>query len=1116
MDDASRAQVEAADPATSTWLSANAGSGKTRVLIDRVARLLLRGTPPQRILCLTYTNAAASEMQNRLFKRLGEWAMMPEERLAETLAALGMPAAERATEMVEARRLFARAIETPGGLRIQTIHSFCASLLRRFPLEAGVPPQFTEIDERSAAQLVRAALEEMAEGPDARLVAGMAGLAGEETFFRLVDRIVSLRRGLVPRDAAEIRRVLGLTGVSDPVLIAGEALRGVSREWWGRLLDRLAQGGPIDRKVARKLARVNLDRPDRTTLPLLEDALLAKSGEREGLPSNGEPTAAMRRAEPALLEPLLQLAQRVSDLRPQRQAAQAAEAAAVLSDFARAFLPMYARAKARRGWLDFDDLIEKAEALLTDPAVAAWVLFRLDGGIDHILVDEAQDTSPEQWRVIDLLTQEFTAGLGARHRERTLFVVGDKKQSIYSFQGADVSGFDRRAELFRLAFETVGLGFANRDLRHSFRSSPVILALVDRLFASGQADAVGQDVRHIAFNNRLPGRIEVWPVVPRPEKDDAAGHWSDPVDQPSAQAPEIILAAQIAARIKQMIGSAPVPQARGATRPAQPGDFLILVRRRSGVFPHLIRACKAAGLPVAGADRLKLTEELAVNDLLALLSVLATPEDDLSLACVLRSPLCGWSEADLFALAHGRKGYLWEALRQGDSAARAMLQDLRDQADYLRPHDLLDRALTRHRGRVRLLARLGEEVAESIDALLALALAYEQVEVPSLDGFLLWMQGGDATIKRQMGASAGRIRIMTVHGAKGLESPIVILPDTGDRRPDGKRTILLDGNGLPFLTGSAGDLSRHVADLIEAKRARDEQESLRLLYVALTRAETQLIVAAAGEAKAGSWHGLVQEAALALGARPDAEGRLVLASPDWPLTASAAVETAVESLESAGTEPLPAWAATRAPPAQARVTPLSPSDLGGAKTLSGQTVADADATARGTALHLLLQHLPGQDAARWPMLAAALVPDAGLRSVALAAAARLILDSDLAPIFGPGSLAEVTIQGELAGRPAEGSIDRLVVTDRVVLAVDFKSNVQVPEKPEDVPEAILRQMAAYAALLAQAYPGRTVRTAILWTETGRLMALDDDIMREALARATSTGVPALDGRDGQP
>jgi ATP-dependent helicase/nuclease subunit A len=740
---ASERQLQAAEPRASTWLAANAGSGKTRVLTDRVARLLLDGANPQRILCLTYTKAAASEMQNRLFRRLGSWAMLPDDRLAADLADLTDRTDPDPARLAEARRLFARAIETPGGLKIQTIHSFCATLLRRFPLEARVSPTFTEIEDR-AADLMRAEIiEDMAAGPQASLVDGVARHVTDQGFEALSKAITANRAGFaVPRSRDDIAGILGLPPGYDTRALLAEVFVGGEVDLLSRVRQALASGGRNDAAAAGKLS--NIVQADLSALAILEDVLLTGATAKAPFAAKigNFPTKGMREGALAADMPALEaLMARVEAARPRRLALAAADKAAALHAFARAFLDEYARRKEKRGRLDFDDLIERARLLLTDPAVAAWVLWRLDGGIDHILVDEAQDTSPAQWDVIARLAQEFSAGVGARAGvDRTLFVVGDKKQSIYSFQGADPGAFDRMRDLFRARLAPPGPGLMSLALEHSFRSSPAILSLVDQVFA--QDTAAGFDERHIAFKDALPGRVDLWPVVPAAETTEDPP-WTDPVDRPGARHHTVILAERIADTLSDMLrGETTIPidgSKPGEVRRRRlcPGDILILVQRRSDLFAEIIRACKASRLPVAGADRLKVGAELAVRDLAALLRVLATPEDDLSLAATLRSPLFGWSEQDLFDLAHRRdKVYLWRAL-QGRGAAFpetvAMLEDLRDAADFLRPYDLIERILTRHRGRQRLIARLGAEAEDGIDALLAQALAYERSEVPSAD-----------------------------------------------------------------------------------------------------------------------------------------------------------------------------------------------------------------------------------------------------------------------------------------------------------------------------------------------------------------------------------------------
>lgn len=1102
IDAATLAQQRAADPAHSVWLSANAGSGKTKVLTDRVARLLLQGTQPQRILCLTYTKAAAAEMQNRLFVRLGEWAMMPEAKLRDALGALGLESDPSADVLAEARRLFARAIETPGGLKIQTIHSFCAGLLRRFPLEAGVSPGFTEMDDR-VAELMRAEIvEDMAErlAPDA--VAALAALHTAETFGKLVEAVSRWRAGFTPAARAHLGAALGVAPGDTTGRLLADTFLGGEANWLPQVGAIMAAGKSTDKTAAERLAALDLGNPTLETLAALEGILLFGVSKIEGKSFTAKtgvlPTKDMQPVLGDLLHRLNDLMLRVEAGRKRRLALSAYQRSLALHDFAAVFLPEYDRRKQARGWLDFDDLVLRARALVSDPSVAQWVLYRLDGGIDHILVDEAQDTGPEQWQVIDSLTREITAGQGARDLARTIFVVGDKKQSIYSFQGADLDKFDAMQAHFGAALAAMGKGLRCLPLDTSFRSSPAILRAVDMTCAA--FPSLGQ-VSHVAFRAEMPGRVDLWPALP-PEKDPEPEDWSDPVDMPVPRAPSVLLADAIATEIRGLVLSETVIPTPKGDRRLTPGDVLVLVQRRSDAFHEIIRACKQAGLPIAGADRLKLGGEIAVKDLAALLSFLATPEDDLSLAHALRSPLFGWTEAQLYDMAQGRKGWLWEVLRNcGDHAETlAILHDLRNQSDYLRPYELLQRMLIRHDGRRRLIARLGAEAEDGIDQFLGQALAYERLDVPSLTGFLTWLQTDDIEVKRQSDSAGGRIRVMTVHGAKGLEAPLVILADCADRRvPDGA-SILPVGSDLPAWKPSAGDMPAALAAARADEQRRWAEENQRLLYVAMTRAESWLIVAAAGATKSEhGWHNLVSEGLAQAGAVPfdtPLGAGLRLAYGTWPQTAAAA-----EAGSRDDTPRLPAWARDAAPAMPRPARALSPSDLGGAKALAGDLgLPETEAKARGTALHRLLEVLPAHPAANWPAIAAALP---GCGDPALLAEARRVLEApELGWLFEAGTLAEVEVVATLDQRQMIGTVDRLVFTPDKVLAVDFKSNADVPARPEDVPEGLLRQMGAYAEALRQIWPGRRIEVALLWTSTATLMPLPQYLVSEALARAT--------------
>lgn len=1113
-DEATMRQIAASRPGLSTWVSANAGSGKTKVLTDRVARLLLDGVDPQHILCLTYTKAAAAEMQNRLFATLGAWAMLPDDDLIGRIRLLGHDFDATAPALAHARSLFARAIETPGGLKIQTIHSFSSALLRRFPLEAGVTPRFTETDERAARLLRAEVVDRIASGAHADRLYALARHHSGETLDGLTREIVANRAAFAdPLGDAQMARHFGLPPGCDRESIAAEVFQGGEMALLAELVLALRQSSPNDVKAAAKLAQITA--PGFDALPVLESVLLTGAGAKDpfSAKSGSFPTKSCREANPHLAAPIDALMVRTEAARERRLALLAMEKTRALHEFAGVFLPTWERAKLLRGWLDFDDLILRARDLLSDRRVADWVLYKLDGGIDHILVDEAQDTSPAQWQVIEHLAREFTAGEGTRpSAQRTIFVVGDKKQSIYSFQGADPREFDRLRDEFAARLAQTAAPLQTVAMEHSFRSSPAVLELVDATFEGLEDSGFAPEQSHKAFRAAMPGRVDLWPPVtssPEPEARD----WYDPLDQLGSDAPAMVLARTVADAIAAMIGT-PLPDESGAgARPIKPGDILVLVQRRSEMFHEIIRACKARGVPVAGADRLKVAAELAVRDLAALLSFLAIPEDSLSLATALRSPLFGWDEGALFDLAHGRtERYLWAELRDRAAefpATLAVLDDLRAQADYLRPFELLERVLTRHDGRRRLLARLGPEAEDGIDALLAQAMAYEQDTVDSLTGFLVWLETDDLEIKRQMGGAGDRIRVMTVHGAKGLEAPVVILPDTARRQPRQDRQIAPGAVPLWRTTRpEAPQVQRH-AD--EAAQAADAAERDRLLYVAMTRARQWLIVAAAGELgnDGQSWHDKVRTGLERLGAGvldcPTGAG-LRHGFGVWPDAATQAAEP--DGMLSVPA--IPAFLSAPAPEPPAIDAPLSPSDLGGAKALPGDAGAEEDAAKRrGRQLHLLLEHLPGAPEANWPDLAGQLLAigaDAasGAELADLVAEASAVLRAPaLAPVLAADALAEVAITAplpSLRNRRIHGVIDRLLVTPDRVLAADFKSNAVVPARPGDTPEGLLRQMGAYAEALAQIYPGRRIETALVWTRTATLMPLPHDLVTAALRR----------------
>ena len=1114
-------QIEATRPDRSNWVSANAGAGKTHVLTERVARLLLAGSEPQRILCLTYTKAAANEMQTRLFGLLGAWAMLDRDELALRLATLSgqsEPVTDPNT-LAGARRLFARALETPGGLKIQTIHAFCETLLRRFPLEAGISPRFEVVDDRGADTLLRNVRTEMALaaelGQDAAFDS-VAAMLDEDGLESLSRAILAGRAAYRVGDAeARIAARFGDAAGSSELEIAKRAMQELDPGSLADLIDVLAErGGKREQGIARLVCdwmSARIDDPKVAT-----DALMGQLLTKQGLPRQRDlATKSVQAAHPAAVDEFARLTAWATRTRERLLSCRMAERTRTLYTYARPLTGRLDAAKSITAALDFDDLILRTWELLTRSDMRSWVLYKLDRGIDHILVDEAQDTSPQQWDLIAAIAEEFLSGVGARSESRSLFVVGDEKQSIYSFQGAEPRAFGEMRDHFASRLTDLGQQLGQPDLLTSFRSAPAILQFVDAVFQDDAAHGLtiaGTPPIHRAYRSKDQGRVDLWPLLRR-EETPAPPPWTEPVDAVPATDTKQRLAELVAGEITRMIGQERLPaRADRPERLVRPSDILVLLTRRYPMAQSIIRGLKARGVPVAGSDRLSISKELAVKDLLALAKVALLPSDDLTLAALLRSPLCGVTEEELFDLAHGRQGTLWQTLQsaEGHAEVASFLKDMADVADYLRPYEFFERALIRHDGRRRLMARLGAEAEDPIDELLTQALVHERREVPTLAGFIAWIEAGGLDVKREMDRGDGKVRVMTVHGAKGLEAPIVIMPDTTSAPTGGnKRPLLLpveaDGNrpALMIWAGSSEDDDQVAASARAAREVRELTERKRLLYVALTRAEDWLILCGAepGTKPKETWYEMLETGMAHTGPTqqhpsPTGEGQM-LRFQTGPDHSGAPLE--VKSEAAATPERLPDWVKPARP--EPRVERRNPSDLVPHKTDGGTGLGRRQALVRGTAIHALLERLSGTPEERWPILASrvleSVAPDLDAKEYAgvIAEATAALSLPETAEFFGPRSLAEVSVA--IDDRPSRprmiGRIDRLLVTNDSVGILDIKSDALVPEVPKDVPESYLAQLGAYYSAIACSWPAHTIGLAILWTSAPKLMWIPTDL-----------------------
>ncbi|MBB5754009.1 double-strand break repair helicase AddA [Prosthecomicrobium pneumaticum] len=1156
VDPATRAlQARATAPSASAWVSANAGSGKTFVLARRVVRLLLDGADPSAILCLTFTKAAAAEMSSRVFAILSAWTRLDDAALDTEIAALeGAPPA--AARRDRARRLFARALETPGGLKIQTIHAFCERVLHQFPFEANVAGRFEVLDERGAAMLAeetrRAVIARAAAdpGPLGNAFATVLDAASDQGIETALEAIVAKRdalgalvraHGTLDTAIAALGRALGLApGETAATLwpLMLDAAEG-GREALARIVAAAAASDkPTDRKCAEKLeALLAMEEPVAAGEAYLDFYRTAAGDWRK---PDKILTRAVRDRLPDVADLFAREIDRVAALADRIAAAESHAATAALLRLGEAAIDGYEAAKRIRGVLDFQDLVSRTADLLARSDAAAWVHYKLDRGVSHILVDEAQDTSPRQWQVVERLASEFFAGEGAVERTRTLFAVGDEKQSIYSFQGAVPAWFGRQRTRFRGRAGQSGAPFEDVALHLSFRSTPAVLAAVDAVFAQPEAhQGLAQEdapTVHAAHRRGEPGRVTLWPPIAA-EKRAEPEDWHSPLDHLDEKAPEITLAERIAATIKSWIDGREPIEATG--RPIRAGNILILTRKRGAQTDAINRALKAAKVPVAGADRLALAGHIAVMDLAALGDVVLRPEDDLALAALLKSPLIGLSEEALFDLAHGRKGSLYEALRASDDLfARAAFERLaawRARAGFEPPFGFYARILGAEGGRRRFLERLGPEADEVLDEFLAQALAQEEIEPPSLERFLAHLRGAATEIRRDPDLRRDEVRVMTVHGAKGLEAEIVFLVDGGSAavHPSHDPAILAlsddaDAEDAPLVwLAPRARRPKTVETAVAAVRRKALHEYRRLLYVGLTRARDRLIVCGTQKERKGAdplWIEMVGAALGTIGTPVEAkagdetfeaiEFRLYEAVAAAGGPAGAGPKPEVE-LALAGPDPL-AMPLPPAPPALRRLVPSGGAEEAPPLFPAARALEEGPdggmALERGRIVHRLLQALPDRPAASRAAIGrsyldavAPLWPEAE-RAATLARLLALIEAPEHAALFEPGTRAEVAIAGmvDTAGGPASvsGRIDRLCVTPERVTILDYKTNRDVPGSLAAVPEAHITQLALYRAVLSPLYPGRIIDGALLYTETPRLIAVDAATLAASLATLT--------------
>lgn len=1107
---ATNQQMAAANPDMSVWVEASAGTGKTKVLSDRVLRLLLAKVHPAKILCLTYTKAAAVEMNERIAKRLSSWAIESDVDLRQDLTEL-LGGNFDDSVLNYARTLFAVLLDTPGGMKIQTIHSFCQDILKRFPLEAGISPYFEVLDDRSAKEILQNIkldlLKTTISSEDNSLTQAVFYLTQTISEYKFpeimnmitgnrgkIDALLRKYNGNIPEILSVLEKNLGVSANLSVDDIKQNFMQQINRQTVSEAIKIFAEGSAED--IGRSEAfRFVLEK---NFLPDCYDKYKSIFLTNEGTVRSRLATQTIAKKYPDILLFMQCEAKRILETENTITALGVLLATKAVLYIAKSIIDKYSAYKTLYAVLDYEDLITITRKLLEKSSVADWILFKLDGGIDHILIDEAQDTSPDQWAIIRALTQEFFAGIGTHEDalSRTVFVVGDRKQSIYSFQGADPKEFDKMYRYFAERIQK----FSKVHLDVSFRSTKAIMDCVNTLFEVEQAKkgVVPEDehINHRPFRLGEGGQVEILPLLrPDETQKDNDYNWILPVVREQKTSLSNQLAKQIAQKIKDLVEAKELLVSKN--RPIRYGDFMFLVQQRNAFVEEFVRACKGIGVKVSGVDKLKLLEQIAVQDLISLGKFLLLPTDDLSLAEVLKSPIFGLTDDDLFKLCYKREDTLFNTLLK-DGAYRDIadkLKTLLNISGFLRPFELFNYVLVKMSGRQHFIARIGKEVEDVLDEFLNLTLVFEQKHTPSLESFISWIVQDEVIIQKEMEqGSDDTVKIMTVHGSKGLQAPIVILADTTRIKSRSfKSDFLWDGGMLYFPTASA-NYDAVCKKIKEQDLDANEDEYRRLLYVALTRAEDRLYIAGFTkdkDANQESWYKMLQN---------NIVSNITLAEDDKRIVYQINQEIPFdEKTETAKDDDINLddykEILSPAPMESPLAKPYAPSrDENDEKDLVSSPLEDSGRFyKRGTAIHKLLQYISTvpednrlKAAEHFLKRELPLFSDTEIHS---AVAEVLALCKKYKEIFSPNSMAEVPIIGEDKGKIISAKIDRLVIEPDKVVIVDYKTNRPAAKNINEVPDLYLRQLSVYKSLLEKIYPQKKIETYILWTNTCQMMEI---------------------------
>ena len=1124
-------QKIAANPELSVWVTANAGTGKTKVLTDRVLRLLLAGNDHNSILCLTYTKAAASEMYERIYDRLIKWSIMGHQELVENISELisRMPTED---EILLSRRLFAMVASGVDDISIQTIHAFCQSLLQKFPLEAGINPGFSIIEEAKSKELIEEAKSillnniSIAEDDNNNLIEAFKYLVSVKSEYAIDDIIAAIIYNF-----SKIRSLLEHHGdidsfirhISDELDVRLDAslddieleILSFDRDNIKYIADILVTGGLRDKKYSQSiysiLAKKDLDIDYNEYISIF----FTKKNEKRKISSLV--TKKILEENPRIEDLIAFEQSRLESILEQIKSVKTFLASRNFLYIAAEIINIYSALKNNSNYIDHDDIIYYSLILLDQPDISSWILYKLNYKISHILLDESQDTSPDQWKLMTKLTEDFFSGDSINEeRSPTLFIVGDEKQSIYSFQGANIeSYFNELKRLKSINKNNISFNFNTVDMNLSFRSTEAVLNIVDYIFNKPEfKNAVSDNdllIKHNIYRKNQAGLVEIWSNINDDEKKSDL--WQLPKEYRQENNEEVQLAKRIADQIAVRINENRVLKSKN--RPVRAGDFLILVEKRTALIHSISRFLKDKGINVAPSDRISLNSEIAIADIISLSKFLLLPQDDLSLAEALKSPLFNLSEENLFLLSYNREDKtLWHSLQFSEDflVIEQEIKQLLADVDYISPFQLYTNILEKNLGRKKFVARLGEAVNEVINEFMAMVLDFEVNNPNSLQEFVRWFENNsDTDIKRQNDSSSDHVRIMTVHGSKGLQAPIVILADISKQDKDISPPIFDIDNKLLLWSAKSDEDSSYYKNLKQLNKQKIRDEKLRLLYVAITRAEDEFYACGLSKYKgddSSRWYNILQNCLKDIGSEFSLEDGLK--GYRYSLYDNISIEKdIIEIEENKNNIEVPQFFYEEYK-SDISDNSISPSKL---ESDNNDNIQEINSplypkinipAIRGNIIHELLHLLPKHDLNRLEEsinnLLDLYVELGGLESLKeeiYQTVLNIFQNDSLAFIYDNDAYSEIPVKGYYNTKIVSGTIDRIVkLDDNNLLIIDYKTSKNPPRFSSDVDDAYIKQMALYKKVVADIFPKMNIECAILWVSSADLMYINDDLISD--------------------